>query len=935
MSKDLRLMMNNTVSPPELESGLLLREHGTDPRWLALSMRVACLMAVLASHGPIAAAADPARFENQIVEFEQKDQAEPTAPGQILFVGSSSVRLWDLKASFPTLDAINRGFGGSVIADSVHFFPRIVAPAKPRQVVLYAGDNDLASGSSPQQVLEDFKQFVSLMNRDLKGTPLVFIAIKPSLKRWNLIEKVREANALIKAECEKDPLLTFVDLEPVMLNDKGEPRPELFAEDGLHLSAAGYQVWKDALKPHLIPDQRATRLRTLNDHYHPWTPPETLEEWKKISQEIREQVLVGNGLWPMPEKGEFSPVIHGLVDRGDYTIERVYFRSLPGHYVTGSLYRPKHVTGKIPAVLCPHGHWSNGRFQENSAGEANSLLKSGAEKYMSGARFPVQARMVQLARMGCVVFHYDMVGVADNGPLSHREGFCDADAALWLHNKMGLQTWNSIRAIDFVTSLPDVDSSRIGITGASGGGTQTFLAAAVDPRVTVAFPAVMVSTSMQGGCVCENADYLRTGISNIALAALTAPRPMAMSGANDWTIDIETKGFPELRQVYALYGEADLVSAKAFPQFPHNYNQPAREMMYDWMNTHLQLGLKNPIQQTDFWPLTQAEMTVFDSEHPRPEDSMGEAELRESMRTQNRQQFEKLLAGDPTAFREMIRGARGVLFPALDSEVQSEPKSEAPLKEDKGTISKFVVKYDKARVPVTLVSPAGEEKSRRVVLWLDGAGKSHLQNADGTLEPAVKKLLESGVAVASADLLLTGDEAGRKDFYASYFEKPSPSHHSAPNDKEYTGFVYGYNLTPMAERLRDIEAVVLKLREMKFEQITLAGTSGAGVWTLLARADLPADLIDQTIVDLNGFTFSEIKLSNDPNMVPGALKYGGVGGLATSAFPAKLTVHGTSTNAPEELAPLTKVYESEPESLKTSTAPLTRDDVVNAILSSK
>src|SRR5262249_53578254 len=159
---------------------------------------------------------------------------------------------------------------------------------------------------------------------------------------------------------------------------------------------------------------------------------------------------------------------------------------------------------------------------------------------------PLQARCVQLARMGCVVFFYDMVGYADSRPIGHRAGFTDAEAELRLQSFMGLQTFNSIRALDFLLSLPEVDPKRIGVTGASGGGTQTFILGAIDDRPAAAFPAVMVSTAMQGGCICENCSYLRQDCGNIDLAALFAPRPLAMSGAKDWTIDIETKGLPAL-----------------------------------------------------------------------------------------------------------------------------------------------------------------------------------------------------------------------------------------------------------------------------------------------------------------------------------------------------------------------------------------------------
>src|ERR1019366_8690365 len=180
------------------------------------------------------------------------------------------------------------------------------------------------------------------------------------------------------------------------------------------------------------------------------------------------------------------------------------------------------------------------------------------------------------------------VGNSDSMQIKHREGFKAYEAQLRLQTFMNLQPWNSIRAVDFVTSLPEVDPARIGITGASGGGTQSFILAAVDERIAAAFPAVMVSTNMQGGCVCENTAYLRVGTTNIELAALIAPRPLGMTGAQDWTIDIETKGLPELKRIYGMYGAADKVMAKIpiradkDEPFPHNYNQVSREVMYNF-----------------------------------------------------------------------------------------------------------------------------------------------------------------------------------------------------------------------------------------------------------------------------------------------------------------------------------------------------------------
>ncbi len=183
--------------------------------------------------------------------FEKEDAKSPPPKGAVLFVGSSSIRLWKLEPSFPNHAVINRGFGGSQIADSAHFADRLVLKHEPETIVFYAGDNDLAKGKSPEQVAKDFQAFVTAIRDKLPDAKIVYIGIKPSLKRWNLVETIRKANRLIEAQCRKDDRLAFVDLFPAMLGEDGRPRPELFVKDGLHLSEAGYEVWTELILPHL------------------------------------------------------------------------------------------------------------------------------------------------------------------------------------------------------------------------------------------------------------------------------------------------------------------------------------------------------------------------------------------------------------------------------------------------------------------------------------------------------------------------------------------------------------------------------------------------------------------------------------------------------------------------------------------------------------
>ena len=195
--------------------------------------------------------AGPKRWAKAIAKFEMQDKKSAPPKNGILFVGSSSIRLWKLGKSFPDLKAINRGFGGSQIADSNHYIDQLVLKHQPRIVVLYAGDNDVARGKSPERVANDFARFVKLIHKPLPKTRILFIAIKPSLKRWNLVGKMKAANALIEKQCKANDRLQYIDIFTPMLGDDGKPKPNLFAKDDLHLNPTGYKLWAGVLRPYL------------------------------------------------------------------------------------------------------------------------------------------------------------------------------------------------------------------------------------------------------------------------------------------------------------------------------------------------------------------------------------------------------------------------------------------------------------------------------------------------------------------------------------------------------------------------------------------------------------------------------------------------------------------------------------------------------------
>ncbi len=334
------------------------------------------------------------------------------------------------------------------------------------------------------------------------------------------------------------------------------------------------------------------RQAPFRTHTTPYAAPKysSAEEWRTRAAYLREHVLASAGLLPFPERTAMRPVVSGELKHDDYSVSKVYFESLPGFYVTGNLYRPIG-DGPFPAILSPHGHWAYGRLENTSLVSA-------------------PGRSINLARQGFVVFTYDMIGYNDSRQLPHTFG--GPRESLWGLSLAGLQLWNSIRSLDYLESLPFVRRGAIGATGESGGGTQTFLLAAVDDRVAVAAPVNMISLHMQGGCLCENPPGLRLDTTNVEIAAAIAPRPLLMvSATGDWTAKTLEAEFPAVRSLYALGGAADRVHAIRV-QAEHNYNKESREAMYAWMGRWLQDGpadLRRP--ERAFTPDPLHDLLVF------------------------------------------------------------------------------------------------------------------------------------------------------------------------------------------------------------------------------------------------------------------------------------------------------------------------------------
>ncbi len=330
----------------------------------------------------------------------------------------------------------------------------------------------------------------------------------------------------------------------------------------------------------------------------------TPEAWKKRAKLIRTQILLATGLEPLPEKCPLNPIYGETRIFDGYQVDNVAFESLPGVYVTGSLYSSTEVNEKPPGILSPHGHWPN---------------KEDYGRY----RPDVQKRCAAMARMGAIVFSYDMVGYGQLAEFG------------WQHKHpetMKLQIWNGIRAIDFLISR-GVNPELIGCTGASGGGTQTFQIAAVDSRISVSVPVVMVSNRHFGGCICElgmpihkNKDFVT---NNVEIAACIAPNPLLLvsvgTDATETTPEVE---YPIIKYIYGLFGKSEMVENAHLPDDQHGYDYNKRAAVYPFLAKHLGLDLSkamNPdgtLIEKGIVIEEIEDLYTFDENHPFPDDAI-------------------------------------------------------------------------------------------------------------------------------------------------------------------------------------------------------------------------------------------------------------------------------------------------------------------------
>ncbi len=608
-----------------------------------------------------------------------------------------------------------------------------------------------------------------------------------------------------------------------------------------------------------------------------FAPPsfETYEEWKARREWLIEQVRFAAGIWPEPEHTPVNAHVFGKQDRGDYTIEKVWFESHPGFIVAGNLYRPANISGKVPAVLCPHGHWEHGRLQHDE-------------------KCSVPARCITLARMGIIALAYDMIGFNDSKlQLQHNdERLFEPANALWGIGPLELQTWNSMRAVDFLLSLPEVDRNWMGVTGASGGGTQTFILTAIDNHVSAIAPVNMISSIMQGGCKCENAQTLRIETNNMEIAAIAAPRPLLMvSASGDWTQYTPKIEFPAVFRIYSLYGAENRVS-NVHIDAPHNYNRQSREAMYPFMARWLlrQSG-GTPMAEDQIRVEKNEDLLVFaDGKTPeemQPFDRVisqikeDAAKQIDALKPTDREKLDKLNQIVGAGLRHAVATAwpgagevrtfnRATTMPAgLDARGMTLARKERP-------------------VPVAVIDGQG---AGECILCVDADGRA----AAGKLEDFLRR------AKAESSRIILAEPFGTGINVADPNAKPP---------RGSTKFFSTFNRTDAAEAVFDLLTALSKMplsaSKADIPAACFVAFGRMGPLALAARAMVPADFVHRvglrTVIDMNGLNGdSDEAYLKDLNL-PNIRKIGGLKGLVAAAANGPIWFHNVGEHFPADWA---------------------------------
>ena len=599
-------------------------------------------------------------------------------------------------------------------------------------------------------------------------------------------------------------------------------------------------------------DQRFKKMRTLETPTR-FDQINNQQQWLSKARSLRHNILSSSGLWPFPEKSSLRPKVFGKIDRNGYSIEKVYFESYPGFYVTGNLYRPLGKKGPFPGILSPHGHWNYGRL-ENSE------------------RCSVPGRCINLALQGYIVFSYDMIGYNDSRQVEHH--LSDKRLELWGIGSLSLQLWNSIRSVDFLQSLPDVDKDQIGCTGASGGGTQTFLLSAIDDRIKVAAPVNMISHDFQGGCICENAPNLRLDTNNMEIGALMAPRPLLLvSAQGDWTWRTPRIEFPAISRIYSLLKAKEKIKNVQIAAI-HNYNQESREAVYSWFDYWFfkKKETLSVMKERSFSVESPANLLVFFGTPP-PKSAKTQNQLVTYLVSKAQEQLTNLFPQNKKSL-EKFKQILGPLMShslAASFPIQSEIRQTTPSQISPKKKFEFIIgrKGRGDRVPVTMWLPKNSAPLSATLLIHPEGGIGINRKATSLL----KSLLKKGHLVMAIDCFNTGKS---KDI-------PNSS-----NSKFFTT----YNRTPTSLRIQDILTGLAYLKNRKdVSVVNLVGLEEAGLWCLLARSLAPK--LNTTVVDVAQFPNHSDQAYLNKLFIPLIRRAGEFRTAVTLSPTSRLLIHNT------------------------------------------
>ena len=612
-------------------------------------------------------------------------------------------------------------------------------------------------------------------------------------------------------------------------------------------------------------DRRNTEIRHTDRHYA--MRAYTRTEWEERATFLRKQVLFSAGLWPVPEKTPLNPRSGEPIVHDDYAVSAVLLETYPGYYLGGNLYRPAGRPGPFPAVISPHGHWRYGRF-ENS--EINS----------------VPARAINLARQGYVVFAYDMVGWNDTRQAPH--GFAGPREQLWLIGTLGLQLWNSIRVVDYLASLPDVDPGRIGVTGASGGATQGFLLAAVDERIGYSAPVNMVSFLMQGGSPCENAPLLRIDTHNVELAAAFAPKPqLLVSATGDWTVNTPAEEFPAVRGIYRLLDAEVNVEWRQFDS-PHNYHRDSREAVYGFFGRHiLQDRDASRFVERDYSP-EQLTSLLYLWGRSLPAEAVDLQGLVRQRIAAAEADTAALAVGD-TATLELARSA---FRERLDLSIHAEAPAPNQVVMEYRPDGTLRLGRDGAgdRIPARLLHADANQEA--------GTGAGARAAADAST--ATLLVHPAGAAAAEGSALgraLAGRGAPLLVIDAFQTGAAATGRDVAGACRNAEAYYHVFNRSDDANRVQDVLTAIAFLRRHTGEEtVNVVGTGRAGLWVLLAAALDPGELT--VVADLDRFDASDDEAYLDGLFIPGLRRAGDMRAAASLLSRGRLLLHNVHPGFP-------------------------------------